>query len=106
MTALTVAIERASDHIARYDRAAFRYRGADLTAAIERAAFIRLVNHEPLRAAFEQARPGGLAAPPHEPDLAFDDLAGRLLLERSVPAPAGLLRRLDRRGRRLLLTAA
>jgi hypothetical protein len=49
---LSEAIERTTAAWAQEDPTAFRYRGAELRHAVERALYIALVNNEPLRCAY------------------------------------------------------
>jgi hypothetical protein len=50
--ALTDAIRAATDAVTRANPEAFRYRGADLRGAVERALYIQLASHEPLMSAY------------------------------------------------------
>jgi hypothetical protein len=96
VVALSDAIERASAAFAREDPTAFRYRGADLRHAVERALYIALVNNASLYEAYRDRR-----APAEVDGLgsSLELAAARSLLmpEQSVGSGRTVLRRLGGR---------
>src|SRR4051812_21556065 len=89
MVGLSDAIGAAAKTLRKHNQAAFTYRGADLGWAIERAAYIHLINDPALLAAFEARRSGEPGEPPVQPHLGFDETVGRLLLDQPAGQPRG-----------------
>ena len=86
IVALTQAIERWSRDAAGADRDAFRYRGADLRYAVERALYFFLLNNELCRALYTARSTGG-----SEPELDAAHAYVRLIapyVSRGETAPA------------------